>query len=49
MDVFFVVPFLALVSLLGVCVFAIVDQRRTEARKNDPQAPKSALAADGPA
>ncbi len=49
MDFFFIVPLLALITLLIVIVFALWSKHKTEERKNDPSAPKSALAADGSA
>lgn len=48
LDVTVLLPALALITLTSVCVIALWSKRVTEARKNDPNAPKSALAADGP-
>lgn len=42
----FLVPFLALVTLLGLIVVALVMQAKTRERRRDPNAPKSTLAAD---
>ncbi|TCP43208.1 hypothetical protein [Rhodovulum marinum] len=39
---------LALGTLGAGAIYALVDKRRTEARKADPDAPKSTLAADAP-
>ena len=47
-DAFFLVPLLALFTLLGVTIFALVSKKEVEERKHDPAAGKSALAADGP-
>ena len=44
----FLVPFLALVTLLIVLVLAMRSQQKTIERMNDPNAPKSTLAADAP-
>ena len=46
MDIAFIVPVLALLTLLGGCVFALVNKQAIEARRDDPSAPKSTLAAD---
>lgn len=46
MDYTFLVPVLALVTLLAVCVFALVSKARVEERRHDPHAPKSSLAKD---
>ncbi|MDB5664917.1 hypothetical protein [Cypionkella sp.] len=48
MDYAWIVPLLALGTLLAVCIFALVSKARTEERKHDPSAPKSTLAKDGP-
>lgn len=48
MDTLFVVPVLALITLLVVTVGALWSKHQTEKRRQDPNAPKSALAADGP-
>ncbi|QYK41454.1 MAG: hypothetical protein KF887_19170 [Paracoccaceae bacterium] len=47
MDIDFLVPLLALGTLLSVCIFALVSKARIEERRHDPHAPKSTLAADG--
>lgn len=44
----FLVPFLALVTLLGVLVLAMRSQKEVIERMRDPNAPKSTLAADAP-
>lgn len=46
MDFSFIVPLLALGTLLAVCVFAMVSAARTEQRRHDPNAPVSSLAKD---
>lgn len=43
-----IVPILAMLSLLAVCVFALVSKERVEQRRRDPLAPKSSLAKDSP-
>jgi hypothetical protein len=48
MDFSFVVPLLALLTLLAVAVFALMSKKRVEERRHDPSAPKSTLAEDGP-
>ncbi|RBO51381.1 hypothetical protein DSD19_19900 [Rhodovulum sp. BSW8] len=48
MDATSLIATLALGTLCAVVVFAWVSKRRTEARKADPDAPKSTLAADAP-
>jgi hypothetical protein len=45
----FLVPFLALGTLLGVLVLAMRSQEEVLKRMRDPNAPKSSLAADAPA
>lgn len=42
----FIVPLLALITLLGVLVLAMRSQKEVLERKRDPNAPKSTLAAD---
>lgn len=42
------IPLLALFSLGAFLVFAVVGKRKTEQRRNDPNAPKSTLAEDAP-
>ena len=48
MDLSFLVPLLALVTLLAVAIFALVSKNRTERRLHDYNAPKSTLAKDAP-
>jgi len=48
MDLSFLVPLLALITLLAVAVFALVSKSRVEKRRHDPTAPKSTLAEDSP-
>jgi hypothetical protein len=48
MDYGFIVPLLALFTLLAVCIFALVSKARIERRRHDPNAPKSSLAKDSP-
>ena len=48
MDLSFLVPVLALVTLLAVAVFALMSKSRVEKRRHDPNAPKSTLAKDAP-
>ncbi|MGY9049672.1 MAG: hypothetical protein ACKVKF_22190 [Rhodobacterales bacterium] len=48
MEVNFSVPVLALMTMFAVIVFSLWSKHKTEQRKNDPTAPKSALASDGP-
>jgi hypothetical protein len=48
MDMSFIVPLLALLTLLAVAVFALVSKARVEQKRHDPSAPKSTLAEDGP-
>ncbi len=47
MDFSFIVPFLALVTMLAFLIFALWSKHKTEQRRQDPAAPKSALAEDG--
>ena len=42
------IPFLSLLTMLAVLVFAMVSKARVEERRHDPNAPKSTLAKDGP-
>ena len=44
----FLVPFLALATLLGLLVMAMRSQDEVLKRMRDPNAPKSTLAADAP-
>jgi hypothetical protein len=46
MDVTVLIPALALLTLLGVAVFALVSKWKIEARREDAAAGKSTLAAD---
>lgn len=41
------IPFLSLLTLLAVLIFALVSKARVEERRHDPNAPKSTLAKDG--
>ncbi|WP_103333327.1 hypothetical protein [Pseudotabrizicola formosa] len=41
------IPFLSLLTMLAVLVFALVSKARVEERRHDPNAPKSTLAKDG--
>ena len=43
----YLIPTLAILTLAVVAVIAWDSKRRTERRKQDPEAPKSALARDG--
>ncbi len=44
----FIVPLLALMTMLAFIVFALVSKHRTEEKLDDPNAPKSRLAKDAP-
>ena len=46
MDWTFLVGLLALVTLLTFVVLALISKRKVEKRMDDPNAPKSTLAAD---
>jgi len=48
MDFTFIVPLLAMITLLAVVVLALVSKRKVEQRRHDPNAPTSTLAKDGP-
>jgi hypothetical protein len=48
MELSFLVPLLALITLLAVAVFALMSKSRVEKRRRDPDAPKSTLAEDSP-
>lgn len=48
MDIAFLVPFLALGTLLAVAVFALWNGHRTRKLQDNPDHRKSTLAADGP-
>ena len=43
----YIIPTLAIVTLAVVAIVALQSKRTTEKRKQDPEAPKSALAEDG--
>ena len=47
-DIVVLLPALALITLTSGCVIALWSKNVTEKRRNDPNAPKSTLAADGP-
>lgn len=47
-DVNFLLPLLAMLTLLGVALLALVSKERVERRRRDPNAPKSTLAKDAP-
>lgn len=47
-DVNFLLPLLAMLTLLGVAIVALVGKERVERRRKDPDAPKSTLAEDAP-
>ena len=44
----FLVPLLALITLLAFIIFALMSKKRTEEKRHDPNAPKSHLAKDAP-
>lgn len=48
MDYSYIVPLLALVTLLAVLILAVVSKRRTQKRLHDHDKSKSTLAADAP-
>ena len=48
MDMAWLVPLLAMITLLAVIVFALVSKKSVEKRRHDPNAPKSSLAPDSP-
>jgi hypothetical protein len=48
MDGSFLLPALAFATLGIVLVLAIISKRKTDARRDDPNAPKSTLASDAP-
>ena len=41
------IPFLSLLTMLAVLMFAMISKARVEERRHDPNAPKSTLAKDG--
>ena len=47
-DFGFLIPLLALVTLLLVAFYALYSKAKTEKRRRDPNAPKSTLAVDAP-
>lgn len=47
-DFGFLIPLLALVTLLLVAIFALSSKAKTEKRRHDSDAPKSTLAVDAP-
>jgi hypothetical protein len=48
MDLSFLVPLLAMLTLLAFLIFAMIGKARVDKRRRDPDAPKSTLAEDGP-
>jgi hypothetical protein len=48
MDLPFIVPILALLTLLAVCALGILGKFQIEQRIDDPKDPNSTLAKDGP-
>lgn len=48
MDSSTLIAVLSFGTLGSVIAFALISKRRTDARRNDPTAPKSTLAKDGP-
>lgn len=48
MDFAYIIPLLALITLLVALVSALWSKRDTDKRKNDPSVPKSSLATDAP-
>ncbi len=48
MDYTWLVPFLSLFTILAVSALALASKARVDARRHDPNAPKSTLAKDGP-
>ncbi len=46
MDATYIIVVLALVTMLGFIVFAMVSKKKTEERLHDSNAPKSTLAKD---
>lgn len=47
MDFNFLLPLLAMFTLLGALIFSLVNKKQTEDRKKDRTAPASSLAVDG--
>ncbi len=48
MDLIWLLPLLALGTISAVLIFALVSKEKVEARRADPNARKSTLAADAP-
>ena len=48
MDWNFLLPLLAMFTMLAAIVFSLYSKARTDERRRDPNAPKSSLAIDGP-
>lgn len=48
MDVSFLLPLLAMVTLLAGAIFAYISGQKARERLEDPNAPKSTLAKDAP-
>ncbi|MBU2360998.1 MAG: hypothetical protein KKB02_19030 [Alphaproteobacteria bacterium] len=48
MDFNFLLPLLAMFTLLAALVFSLYSKAVTEKKRKDPYAPKSSLAKDGP-
>lgn len=48
MDFTWLVPLLALVTLLAALIFALISKRAVKERMKDPTVPNSTLATDGP-
>ncbi len=48
MDLIWLLPLLALGTISAVLIFALVSKEKVEARRADPDARKSTLAADAP-
>ncbi len=48
MDFAWIVPLLALTTMLVVCIYAMMSKVAVEDRMDDPSVPKSTLAKDGP-
>ncbi|WP_295314356.1 hypothetical protein [Roseobacter sp.] len=46
MDATYIIVILALMTMLAVIVFSLYSKHKTEERLDDPNAPKSTLAAD---
>ncbi|WP_209427365.1 hypothetical protein [Pararhodobacter sp. SW119] len=46
MDLVWLLPLLAMFTLLSVVVFALLSKKRVEERRHDPNSPKSSLAPD---